>query len=80
MRILPDWCFHSLQFNDNQISEWNDLNELTTMKSLDCVYFERNPIWQDPDDRAKINVNYRRKIMLILPWVKQIDATYTTQS
>ncbi len=36
------------------------------MTSLKTVYFEHNPIYKD--------VNYRRKVMLMLPQVTQIDA------
>ncbi len=54
--------------NDNQIDNWADLDELKNAKGLETVYLERNPLQKDPQ--------YRRKIMLALPSVKQIDATY----
>uniref|UniRef100_UPI00358F8423 protein phosphatase 1 regulatory subunit 7 isoform X8 n=1 Tax=Myxine glutinosa TaxID=7769 RepID=UPI00358F8423 len=54
--------------NDNLISNWNDLDELNNAKELQTIYLERNPLHQDPQ--------YRRKIMLVLPWVQQIDATF----
>ena len=65
------------QFNDNKLDQWDDLDQLTSMKLLECVYLERNPLWRDPDNLTQINPNYRRKVMLVLPWLKQIDATYT---
>lgn len=34
---------------------------------MDTVYFEHNPIYKDPQ--------YRRKLKLALPSLKQIDAT-----
>jgi len=40
---------------------------LTANKKLQTVYLEHNPITKDP--------NYRRKIMLLLPWLEQLDAT-----
>lgn len=57
-----------LQMNDNQIDNWSDLDELKNTKSLETVYLERNPLQKDPQ--------YRRKIMLALPSVRQIDATF----
>lgn len=64
-----------LQFNDNQLASWDDLNQLVPLKKLETVYLERNPIWKDQS--GSIDPNYRRKVMLALPWLKQIDATYT---
>lgn len=58
----------SPQMNDNQIDNWSDLDELKNAKSLETVYLERNPLQKDPQ--------YRRKIMLALPSVRQIDATF----
>uniref|UniRef100_A0A8C1Y0C4 Protein phosphatase 1 regulatory subunit 7 n=1 Tax=Cyprinus carpio TaxID=7962 RepID=A0A8C1Y0C4_CYPCA len=54
--------------NDNQIDNWADLDELKNAKGLETVYLERNPLQKDPQ--------YRRKIMLALPSVRQIDATF----
>ena len=71
--------FHSfslMQFNNNRISEWNDVQQLAQLKSLETVYLEHNPIWQDKSAPGREDANYRRKIMLMVPWVKQIDATY----
>jgi len=64
------------QCNSNQISSWDSVNHLEPLKALQTVYFEHNPIWADSSNPHQINPNYRRKVMLILPWVKQIDATY----
>lgn len=54
--------------NDNQIDNWSDLDELKNARSLETVYLERNPLQKDPQ--------YRRKIMLALPSVRQIDAAF----
>ena len=54
-------------FNDNNISDWNEIRKMEHMKSLATVYFERNPIEKSPD--------YRRKLKLTLPSLTQIDAT-----
>lgn len=69
--VFSDWLSFiqlSLQMNDNQIDNWSDLDELKNAKSLETVYLERNPLQKDPQ--------YRRKIMLALPSVRQIDATF----
>lgn len=58
----------ALQMNDNLIESWSDLDELKGAKNLETVYLERNPLQKDPQ--------YRRKIMLALPTVRQIDATF----
>lgn len=53
--------------NNNDIEDWNTLESLTANKKLQTLYLEYNPIAKDP--------NYRRKIMSLLPWLKQLDAT-----
>ncbi|CAB1326047.1 unnamed protein product [Coregonus sp. 'balchen'] len=50
------------------ISHLTDLQEFWNAKALETVYLERNPLQKDPQ--------YRRKIMLALPTVRQIDATF----
>ncbi|XP_008576592.1 PREDICTED: protein phosphatase 1 regulatory subunit 7 [Galeopterus variegatus] len=54
--------------NDNLLESWSDLDELKGARSLETVYLEQNPLQKDPQ--------YRRKVMLALPSVRQIDATY----
>lgn len=64
-------CVHapvSSQMNDNLLDNWSDLDELKGARSLETVYLERNPLQRDPQ--------YRRKVMLALPSVRQIDATF----
>lgn len=58
----------SPQMNDNLLESWSDLDELKGAKGLETVYLERNPLQKDPQ--------YRRKVMLALPGVRQIDATF----
>uniref|UniRef100_A0A0K0DH46 Protein phosphatase 1 regulatory subunit 22 n=1 Tax=Angiostrongylus cantonensis TaxID=6313 RepID=A0A0K0DH46_ANGCA len=55
--------------NDNRISNWAEIDKLSGLDKLDTVYLERNPIYES--DRTA----YRRKVMLALQQVKQIDAT-----
>ena len=59
--------FFYLQFNDNQLDSWEDLDQFKSCTKLQTIYLERNPIWQD--------TAYRRKVKLALPAVTQIDAT-----
>lgn len=60
-----------MQFNNNLIEDWHEVDVLKEFPQLDTVYLEGNPISMDP--------NYRRKIMLISPSVNQIDATLCRQ-
>lgn len=53
--------------NNNQIEDWNAIENIVENKKLQTVYLEHNPITKDP--------NYRRKIKLLLPWLNQLDAT-----
>uniref|UniRef100_A0A0M3IT51 Protein phosphatase 1 regulatory subunit 22 n=1 Tax=Ascaris lumbricoides TaxID=6252 RepID=A0A0M3IT51_ASCLU len=58
-----------LWLNDNEIADWNEVAKLGKMKSLNTIYLERNPIYKSDVS------GYRRKVMLNMPSVKQIDAT-----
>ena len=61
----------SNQASDNEIPTLHDLEKiLGGAASLETVYLEGNPCQKG--DMA----NYRRKVMLALPQLKQIDATY----
>ncbi|CAD6191409.1 unnamed protein product [Caenorhabditis auriculariae] len=55
--------------NDNRIESWTEVDRLRALPVLDTVYLEQNPIYTA--DRT----GYRRKVMLALPQVNQIDAT-----
>ena len=59
------------QANDNQLNEWKDIEQLAKCTKLETVYFERNPIQTDA------GTQYRRRLIVMLPQLKQIDATYT---
>lgn len=61
--------FHG-QLNNNKIADLRALEpQLKNMASLETIYLEGNPCQQAE------GTGYRRKIMLALPQVKQIDAT-----
>ncbi|KAG4305410.1 hypothetical protein PORY_000966 [Pneumocystis oryctolagi] len=55
----------------NQLSDFENIEkECKSMRNLVTIYLEGNPL-------QKMNgTTYRNKIRLILPWIKQIDATY----
>ncbi|KAH7721497.1 leucine Rich Repeat family protein [Aphelenchoides avenae] len=58
-----------LWLNDNKISLWSEVDKLAKLASLETVYLEGNAIQtQDPN-------NYRRKVILALQQVAQVDAT-----
>lgn len=61
-----------MQANDNAISTFQNLEEQLGPKScpkLETIYLEGNPV------QRKEGSGYRRKIMLTLTQVAQIDAT-----
>jgi protein phosphatase 1 regulatory subunit 7 len=59
-----------LQLNGNQIPDLSTLEpQLRHIASLETIYLEANPV------QATEGAHYRRKIMLALPQLKQIDAT-----
>ena len=58
-------------FNDNKCDSWKDVEVLNTFDKLETVYMERNPLHTN-DMTA-----YRRKMMLAVPKLKQLDATMT---
>jgi len=59
--------------NDNQLSSFAELEILSNSKKLSTIYLERNPL-QTVEPTA-----YRRKIILTLPQITQIDATLTKE-
>ncbi|KAI9034426.1 hypothetical protein DFJ74DRAFT_715996 [Hyaloraphidium curvatum] len=52
------------------LSSWPEIDTLSQLKNLRTVYLEGNPI-------QKGDVMYRKKVMLIVPWVTQVDAGLT---
>lgn len=58
------------QANNNLIDDFSQIeSQMSKMDNLDTVYLEGNPL------QAAAGANYRRKVMLALPQVNQIDAT-----
>lgn len=61
------WCSY------NGISDFNNVEkQLSGLPDLECVYFEHNPLQEQNE------TSYRRKLKLVLPQLKKIDATYCT--
>lgn len=49
------------------LSSWPEIDALDCLKKLNCIYLEGNPL-------QKEDVMYRKKVMIRLPWVTQVDA------
>jgi len=63
-----------LWLNNNKIETLNELEpQLKHITTLETVYLEGNPC------EIKEGANYRRKVILALPQITQLDATYTRQ-
>jgi protein phosphatase 1 regulatory subunit 7 len=60
----------NLQASYNKISDLQDLDdELAVLPKLETVYLEGNPC------QLKDRTGYRRKVILALPRIQQVDAT-----
>lgn len=73
---LPDLthlaCLEDLWCNDNQLADWSNVTEsLSAIASLRTVYLENNPV--HTEDRGA----YRRKMLLAVPQLAQLDALMT---
>ena len=76
-------ALEELWFSNNKLSHWEDLDQLRELTNLKCLYLEHNPLYyinnRKPStiimDNQVNNADYRRKIMLTLPNLEQIDAT-----
>ncbi|KAI0925989.1 hypothetical protein AcW1_008276 [Taiwanofungus camphoratus] len=63
-----------LWINDNTITTLRDLEpQLKHISCLETIYLEGNPVQKDE------GANYRRKVILALPQIKQLDATFVKQ-
>jgi protein phosphatase 1 regulatory subunit 7 len=54
------------QCGGNKLESWRELELLRHLPAVSCVYLEFNPLASEPA--------YRRKLKLLLPSLKQIDA------
>ena len=55
--------------NDNKVESWKEVEKLSKLPALRTIYLERTPLQRKEGDQ------YRRKMILNLPQVTQIDAT-----
>ena len=72
-------------FNGNNLAKWEDIDVLRALPSLKCLYLEHNPIYYANNvkpsvmnamvDNQSLNSSYRRKIIMTLPNLEQLDAT-----
>eukprot|EP00835_Amoeboradix_gromovi_P003821 NODE_268_length_12243_cov_0.338109.p3 type:complete len:304 gc:universal NODE_268_length_12243_cov_0.338109:1144-2055(+) len=67
-------ALEELWANDNRLSSFAELESMTGLRELKTVYLERNPL-QSIEPTA-----YRRKVILTLPQLQQLDATLTKES
>lgn len=70
--LAPLQALEEFWGNDNLLQQWKEVELLRELPLLNCVYFERNPLAKES--------GYRRKLMLTLPKLEQIDATSTKAS
>lgn len=67
-------ALEELWASENQLSSFDEVEkQLADKEKLETVYFEGNPLQKDA------GVNYRNKVRLALPGVKQIDATFVRE-
>lgn len=72
-----------LWFSNNNLANWADIERLRDLPKLKCLYLEHNPLYYISNKKPSIMVtdnqvnsaDYRRKIMMTLPHLEQIDAT-----
>jgi protein phosphatase 1 regulatory subunit 7 len=70
-------------FSNNNLKNWEDLEKLTQLSKLKCLYLEHNPIYYISNKKPSIIVvdsqvnssDYRRKVVMTLPNLEQLDAT-----
>lgn len=71
--LLPLTLLEEFWANDNLITALPSLPP-TSHPNLTTIYLEGNPVMKD------MGTAYKRKVMLEMPQVKQIDATFVRQS
>ncbi len=77
-----------LWISNNNLSHWVDIESLRELPKLKCLYLEHNPLYYISNKKPSVivtdnqvnNADYRRKIMLTLPNLEQIDATLCIKS
>lgn len=73
LNLVSPVVYMLLQINDNKITTLEDIEpQLKHIETLETIYLERNPV------QASEGAAYRRKLILLLPQIQQLDATYVS--
>ena len=68
--LAPLQELEELWASDNLLDSFEELEqELANKEGMQTVYLERNPL------QKRAGVNYRNKVRLVIPQIKQIDAS-----
>lgn len=72
-------------FNSNNMVKWESIDSLKELPKLKCLYLEQNPIYYVNNVKPsplvvstsiqEMNPGYRRKVIMTLPNLEQLDAT-----
>lgn len=60
-RVFP------LQLSNNAVASFEEVEMLTQLPNLTCLYLDQNPISKD--------FEYRKRLLALLPTLEQLDAT-----
>jgi hypothetical protein len=60
-------ALEELWMSYNEMATFDDLNPLTRLRNLRCVYLEHNPVYKE--------FEYRKRVAALLPELVQLDAT-----
>jgi protein phosphatase 1 regulatory subunit 7 len=67
--LIPLLADTPIQASSNRLDSFKDVEtELSHLANLETVYLEHNPL------QVSAMTTYRRKVKLLLPQIKQIDA------
>lgn len=79
--VLKLHRLEELWLNDNQLSEWSDVQQLAGIKTLHTLYIERNPLQTDilkqqpaAEDARSGQQMYVKRVQQLLPQLTQLDA------
>jgi len=72
-----------LWISNNNLSHWEDIDMLKKLPKLKCLYLEHNPLYYIANKKPSVivvdnqvnNADYRRKIIMTLPNLEQLDAS-----
>lgn len=64
--LISIFFFSFKQFNYNQLSNFNELNNLSHSPKLNTLFLQGNPIDKDPQ--------YRNKVIILFPALTSLDS------